>query len=139
MAFCDIDDVIPKNLLAVIPEKYRSMPSVKLNVGDEITLIGATIVSYKAKKNGEFITRQDGTNVFNQSVYLELDNGTYAYVKSDVLLVQIAKDVGWTEHGESEDYYRFDKPRHVKIVQKDTKIGKKNPIPIKLIGIKEIE
>lgn len=135
MSFCSVDDVIPTAIFAVIPDRYKDMSYKKLNVGDVITINDVTIVSYKARKNGEYILRKDGANVLNYSVYFDIGNGEYSYLKNDIVLGQFARLVKWRPNGEiGEKYYKLENPEKVKIVEITTPIGKKDnrkEIPVK--------
>ena len=90
MSFCKVTEVVPKNLLAVIPEKYKGMKYKKLNVGDVVTITDITVVSYKAKKDGEYIQRKDGTYILNQTCYFGLTDGYYTSIRNNTILGQVA-------------------------------------------------
>lgn len=124
MAFCKVSEVIPKNLLAVIPERYKGMKYKKMNVGDIVTITDITVVSYKAKKDGEYIQRKDGTYVLNQTCYFGLDGGYYTSIRNNSVLGQVASLVGWFEDGENEQYYPLDNPEKVKIIEVTESMGK---------------
>lgn len=135
MSFCNVDDVIPTAIFAVVPDRYKDMSYKKLNVGDVVTINDVTIVSYKARKNGEYILRKDGSNVLNYSVYFDIGNGEYSYLKNDVVLSQFARLVKWRPNAEiGEKYYKLEKPEKVKIIETTAIIGKKDTkkeIPVK--------
>ena len=135
MSFCNVDDVIPTAIFAVVPDRYKEKSYKKLNVGDVVTINDVTIVSYKARKNGEYILRKDGTNVLNYSVYFDIGNGEYSYLKNDVVLSQFARLVKWRPNGEiGEKYYKLEIPEKVKIIETMAIIGKKDTkkeIPVK--------
>ena len=135
MSFCNVDDVIPTAIFAVVPDRYKEKSYKKLNVGDVVTINDVTIVSYKARKNGEYILRKDGTNVLNYSVYFDIGNDEYSYLKNDVVLSQFARLVKWRPNGEiGEKYYKLEIPEKVKIIETMAIIGKKDTkkeIPVK--------
>ena len=135
MSFCNVDDVIPTAIFAVVPDRYKEKSYKKLNVGDVVTINDVTIVSYKARKNGEYILRKDGTNVLNYSVYFDIGNDEYSYLKNDVVLSQFARLVKWFPTNEiGEKYYKLEIPEKVKIIETMAIIGKKDTkkeIPVK--------
>ena len=139
MSFPKYDEIVPKALLSVTPDRYKNKSYHRLNVGEIITITDITIVSYKAKNKttGDYIVRKDGSNVLNQTIYFGLDNGSYTSIRNDVVLGQVATLTGWFEDGEKEDYYKLDNPETVKIIETTTSIGKgensKN-IPIKVLS-----
>ena len=139
MSFPKFDEIVPKALLSVTPDRYKNKPYHRLSVGEIVTITDITIVSYKAKNKttGDYIVRKDGTHVLNQTIYFGLDNGSYTSIRNDVVLGQVASLTGWFEDGEKEDYYKLDNPESVKIVEITTTIGKgensKN-IPIKVLS-----
>lgn len=125
MSFCKPSEIVPKNLMMVIPERYKGMSYVRSNIGDVFEITDITIVSYKAKRNGEYIKRMDGTYVLNQTVYFGFKDGKhYSSLKNDAILGQVAQLTGWYETVEKEDYYPLDKPEKVKIVETTVRMGK---------------
>lgn len=139
MSFPKYDEIVPKALLSVTPDRYKNKPYHRLNVGEIITITDITIVSYKAKNKttGDYIVRKDGSNVLNQTIYFGLDNGSYTSIRNDIVLGQVATITGWFEDGEKENYYSLEKPETVKIVEITTNIGKgenTKTIPIKVLS-----
>lgn len=131
MSFCEVSEIIPKNLMAVIPERYKGKKYVKLKVGDRITIHDITIVTYNAKKDGDFIVRKDGSNVLNESIYFDLGNGYYTSLRNDKILGQVANLTGWIEKEVGESYYPLDNPETVEIIEVNAKYGDKE-IPVKV-------
>lgn len=127
MTFCNVEEVVPKALMAVIPEKFRGMKYHKAMVGEQLTIVSITVVSYQAKnkETGEFIERKDGTPVYNQNCYFELSDGTYTTIRNDKVLGQVAMLTGWYEDGESEQTFDLKRPEKVEIIEIKTKMGKK--------------
>ena len=130
MSFCDVSEVIPKSLMAVIPDRYRGMKYMKLKAGDRITIHDITIVTYNAKKDGEYIVRKDGTNVLNESIYFYIGDGYYSSLRNDKVLGQVAQLTGWTETDVGEEYFKLEKPEPVEIIEINAKYGNKE-IPVK--------
>lgn len=125
MSFCKPSEIVPKNLMMVIPDRYKGMSYVKSNIGDVFEISDITIVSYKAKSEGEYIQRKDGTFILNQTVYFGFKDGKhYSSLKNDAILGQVAQLTGWFEDGEKEDYYPLEKPEKVKIVETTVRMGK---------------
>lgn len=131
MVFCDVSEVIPKSLMAVIPERYKKMRYHKAVVGDKISIIDITIVSYQAKVDGDPLVRRDGTPVLNQTCYFGLSDGTYTSIRNDKILGQVAMLTGWIEDGIKEDYYKLDNPENVEIIEVVGKMGNKE-VPFKV-------
>lgn len=132
MPFCDVSEVVPKALMAVIPEKYKGMKYHKVTVGEILTLYGVTVVSYQAKdkESGDLLERKDGTPVLNQNCYFDLGDGVYTSIKNEKVLGQVANLTGWFEQGIGEIEYKFDKPEKVQIIETPAKMGKKEyPVP----------
>ena len=139
MSFPKYDEIVPKALLSVTPDRYKTKPYHRLTIGEIITITDITIVSYKAKNKttGDYIVRKDGSNVLNQTIYFGLDNGSYTSIRNDTVLGQVASITGWTEDGEKENYYSLENPETVKIVEITTTIGKgdnSKTIPIKVLS-----
>lgn len=139
MSFPKFDEIVPKALLSVTPDRYKTKPYHRLAVGEIITITDITIVSYKAKNKttGDYIVRKDGSNVLNQTIYFGLDNGSYTSIRNDVVLGQVASLTGWVEDGEKENYYSLEHPETVKIIETTTPIGKgenTKTIPIKVLS-----
>ena len=131
MPFCDVSEVIPKSLMAVIPERYKKLRYCRVSAGDRITIVDITIVSYQAKKDGELLSRKDGSPVLNQTIYFGLDDGRYTSIRNDKLLGQVANLTGWIEDGIKEDYYKLDNPETVEIYEVPVKMGTKE-VPAKV-------
>lgn len=131
MPFCDVSEVIPKSLMAVIPDRYKQMRYHKSMVGDRFAIVDITIVSYQAKKDGEPLVRKDGTPILNQTVYFGLSDGTYTSIRNDKILGQVAMLTGWIEDGIKEDYYKLDIPENVEIIEVLGKMGSKE-VPFKV-------
>lgn len=139
MSFPKFDEIVPKALLSVTPDRYKNKPYHRLSVGEIVTITDITIVSYKAKNKttGDYIVRKDGSNVLNQTIYFGLDNGSYTSIRNDVVLGQVTAITGWSEDGEKENYYSLENPETVKIVEITTTIGKGDnakTIPIKVLS-----
>lgn len=132
MPFCDVSEVIPKSLMAVIPDRYKSMRYYKVAVGDRVTIKDITIVSYQAKKDGEPLVRKDGSPVLNQTIYFGLADGRYTSLRNDKVLGQVANLTGWTEDGIKEDYYLLENPENVEIFEVPIKMGAKE-VPAKVL------
>lgn len=130
MAFCDVSEVIPKSLMAVIPDRYKGMKYRKLQTGDIVTIYDITIVTYNAKRDGEYIVRKDGSNVLNETVYFALGDGYYSSLRNDKVLGQVAQLVGWTETDVGEQYFPLDNPEKVEIIEIKAKYGDRE-IPVR--------
>ncbi len=130
MTFCDVNEIVPKSLMAVIPDRYKGKKYVKLKVGDRITIHDITVVTYNAKKDGDFIVRKDGSNVLNESIYFDIGDGYYTSLRNDKVLGQVAQLTGWTETEIGEKYYSLDIPENVEIIEIVAKYGTKE-IPVK--------
>lgn len=139
MSFPKYDEIVPKALLSVTPDRYKTKPYHRLSVGEIITIDDITIVSYKAKNKttGDYIVRKDGSYVLNQTIYFGLDNGMYTSIRNDTVLGQVASLTGWVEDGEKENFYKLDNPETVKIIEINAPIGKGDNskiIPIKVLS-----
>ena len=130
MSFCDVSEVVPKSLMAVIPDRYKGMKYQKVKVGDHVTIHDITIVVYNARKDGDFIVRKDGSYVLNETVYFGLGNGYYTSLRNDKVLGQVAQLVNWFETETGEFYYPLDNPENVEIIEINVKYGQKE-IPVK--------
>ena len=130
MSFCDVSEVVPKSLMAVIPDRYKGKKYYKVKVGDRITVHDITIVVYNAKKDGDFIVRKDGSYVLNETVYFDIGDGRYTSLRNDKILGQVAQLVNWTETETGEFYYPLDNPENVEIIEINVKYGQKE-IPVK--------
>ena len=124
MSFCKVSEIVPKNLLAVIPERYKGMKYKKLTVGDIVTITDITVVSYKARKDGDYIQRKDGSYILNQTCYFGLSDGYYTSIRNNTVLGQVASLTGWYENGEKDDYFALENPEKVKIIEVTESMGK---------------
>lgn len=116
--------------MAVIPDRYKGKKYVKLKTGDRITIYDITVVTYPAKKDGDFIVRKDGSNVLNESIYFDIGDGRYTSLRNDKILGQVANLTGWIEKDIGESYYPLDNPETVEIIEINAKYGNKE-IPVK--------
>lgn len=130
MPFCDVSEVVPKSLMAVIPDRYKTMRYHKLMAGETITIYDITVVSFHAKKDGEPLNRKDGSPVLNQTIYLDIGNGVYTTVRNDKVLGQVAYLTGWVEDGIGEKYYKLENPETVQVIEIPVKMGSKD-YPVK--------
>ena len=122
-----IEEITPKNIRAVIPDKYKGMGYKKLDKGDEITITSVVFSIYNAKKDGAPIITKNGENITNVTVYFGLSDGRYSSLKNDIVYGQMAGLVGFykTDVG----YYEYDiEPEKVKVVPAQTKMGAR-PLP----------
>lgn len=125
MAFCDVSEVVPKSLMAVIPDRYKTKRYHKVRVGEKITITDITIVAYQAKKDGDPLVRRDNTPILNETCYFGLSDGTYTSIHNDKVLGQVAQLTGWFEDGIKEDYYPLETPETVEIIETEIKMGSK--------------
>lgn len=100
------DSVSSIRMLALIPDSIKGMAYKKVNEGDVKTIVKVAYSVYKAKSNGSYVVRQDGSDVLNITAYVGFDDGTYATFKGDVALAQLVSETGEFAF-ESEGVYEF--------------------------------
>ena len=125
MSIISTKEVTPRNIRAVIPEKYKGMAYHNLTKGEKVALTSCVFSVYDVTKE------KDGeTKVYrNITVYFGLGDGTYTSLKNDIVLGQMIALTGFDERSDV-GYYPFDFPtEEVEIVEVTTKMGTKD-VPV---------
>lgn len=138
MPIISVKEVTPRNIRAVVPDKYKSMPYMALAKGDKVTINSCVFSVYPAKgKDGNVLRVQNGDNagkvVTNITIYFGLDSGHYTSLKNDVVLGQMSALTGFDDSSDV-GYYPFDfEPETVEVITVDVPMGKgdaKKNVPV---------
>lgn len=126
MSIMKIGEIAPRNVRAVVPDKYKGMGYRKLKEGDIVTIQSVVFSVYNARKDGEILTTKNGDPINNVTVYLGLADGHYTSLKNDIVLAQMCALTDFDE-GVDVGYYPYDLavPEKAKIVTTQVKMGQK--------------
>lgn len=110
------------------PEFIRGRRFIKLTENMEKTIDSVVFSSYPAKnKEGNQIVRKDGSVLLNTTAYVGFDDGTFASVKSDTAIAQLASiSEGYTIPSEPEVVQYPVETTKVRIVSIEVKYGQKS-------------
>ena len=126
MSIMKIGEIAPRNIRAVVPDKYKGMGYRKLKDGDIVTITSVVFSVYNARKDGEILTTKNGDPINNVTVYLGLSDGHYTSLKNDIVLAQMCALTGFSEDVLT-GYYPYDvEPEKAKVVTTQVKMGQKS-------------
>lgn len=124
MVMMKATEVTPARIKAIMPEAFKDVPYAKPTPGQVKTITKVAYNVYVAKKDGNAIVRNDGSELMNCTAYVGFDDGTYFTFKNEIALGQLMSITGDIAMVKPDMFYFDVEPCTVKIIETQIQMGK---------------
>lgn len=121
MSIINAKNVTPKSIRSVMPSEYKTMPYNEIHKGDVITITSCVFSVYQARDKD----REPIDGVYNCTLYLGLDDGSYTSLKGETVIGQLTALTNFSHENEPGQYYFNFEPEKCTVITVSEKRGSK--------------